>query len=506
MKALLFFLVFLLDPAPGFALTNSEIDSLLRWFERDPVAFMARDPSTNAVLSTRANQLIDPRALAAKNEARGRLLAASGLEAPAEKKEKLEDLLDPRDLKRSGGRILINPREMDAGGFHRSALVSEAWSGPSWQMYRGLTAQRYNSNTARRAPNWQEAYAFATAPGRTYLEVATGSSTTFKADDLSPAEKYDLFISAPTVQPQGILSRFEWSRGEEYQKQEGSVAKWFGYCHGWAPASFMLLRPSSVVTVRGVGGQTIRFYPSDIKALATALWANHPPRVRLIGTRCNIANPKRDENGRILDGQCLDSNPGTFHAAVVNQLGSGQRNLIIDATYDIQIWNQPIISYQYKYFNPQTKKAGSLESSVIARETFTKDKFAKYRTPNGRSIVGVAMELVYGLGSTPNHKESDSAQYDSTRQVSYLYDLELNDAGDIVGGEWYQVRHPDFIWTPAAGARAISEADRDLRGAWNPSRPLPVAWRALAERAAARGQPLAAVVETLISISRGGSN
>ena len=42
-----------------------------------------------------------------------------------------------------------------------------------------------------------------------------------------------------------------------------------GICHGWAPAAFMVQRPTKMVEVLAADGKTkIKFYPSDIKALA----------------------------------------------------------------------------------------------------------------------------------------------------------------------------------------------------------------------------------------------
>ena len=75
--------------------------------------------------------------------------------------------------------------------------------------------------------------------------------------------------------------------------------------------------------------------------------------------------------------------------------------------------------------------------------------------------------------------------------VDYYYDLELDAAGRIIGGEWYTPEHPDFLWTPPVGARAVSRYEGMATGAWDTAQVLPVSWREAAVRAARDGVPLA---------------
>ena len=71
-----------------------------------------------------------------------------------------------------------------------------------------------------------------------------------------------------------------------------------------------------------------------------------------------------------------------------------------------------------------------------------------------------------------------------TRQ-DYYYDLELDAAGKVIGGEWYTRDHPDFLWTPPAGSRAVTRHEAAATGEWDSTQPLPESWR-VAARAAAR--------------------
>src|SRR6185436_9002354 len=97
------------------------------------------------------------------------------------------------------------------------------------------------------------------------------------------------------------------------------------------------------------GKTPLLFYPSDLKGLASLLWATTDPPSRGVGGRCEDTNPKKDRNGRVISPACFDSNPGTWHLAVVNQIGVAKRSMVIDATYDFEVWNQPVYGYRYRY-------------------------------------------------------------------------------------------------------------------------------------------------------------
>ena len=102
--------------------------------------------------------------------------------------------------------------------------------------------------------------------------------------------------------------------GENYYRTYGTVESWMGICHGWAPASYMERRPEHVVEALAADGQTkIRFFPSDLKALASLLSASGQFENRFIGSRCNDKNPPTDVNGRITDPACYGENSGTWH-------------------------------------------------------------------------------------------------------------------------------------------------------------------------------------------------
>ena len=175
----------------------------------------------------------------------------------------------------------------------------------------------------------------------------------------------------------------------------------------------------------------------------------------------------------------------------------------MDATFDYEVWNQPVHAYSYTYFNPQTgKEVKKLETATVPIEKFTKDKFKKYRSPNTAYVVGIKMDVTYVVETEATHNEIDSANYDVTNEASYMYDLELDENMNVIGGEWYSNLHPDFLWNPVANARPESIGDSQVTGTWDAKTPLPKFWRDIAIQTAVRsGLPMASIIESLIATS-----
>ena len=95
-----------------------------------------------------------------------------------------------------------------------------------------------------------------------------------------------------------------------------------------------------------------------------------------IGGRCNVSeNPENDddekvkideETGRVLDPKCFDTNPGTWHTVITNKIGRYNESFIMDATFDAEVWNQPVYSYDVQYYHPRTEKLGTLQERHYA--------------------------------------------------------------------------------------------------------------------------------------------
>ena len=392
--------------------------------------------------------------------------------------------------------------DMESAGLTTATLSESPWSDDYWAMYSGILGKRYADpefpvikDPANK--DWKQQFDYIQAnPASSIL----ASNDEAKIDQLSPSEKYDALIGDTA----GNLTRIMWEEGKSYYDEYGKVETWMGICHGWAPAAYMLGRPKKAIVLKAADGRDIKFYTSDIKSLATLLWANRMPPTRFIGGRCNEKEPAQDEVGRIISQEAFDTNPGTWHQSVVNQIGVSKRSLVLDVTFDYEVWNQPIHAYSYRYFNPQTYTyADTLEEAKVSQSEFTADRFKQYRSSRAVDFVGVHMELSYVVETDPNQSETDTPEEDLIRKVDYYYDLEIKSNNWIVGGEWYINKHPDFLWTPSEQARAVTSYDRMVSGSWDESEALPNSWKVAAKQAAiSERAPLASIVEEMIKQSR----
>jgi hypothetical protein len=409
--------------------------------------------------------------------------------APFADNDLAENLVD------NGSRMLRTLEAMERKGLMSAQLAETPWSDNYWPIYQGVLANRYADGNFPNSNSWKRNHDYVMG-ANTDLSSILGSGDASSIDNLSPAEKYDLLMG----DTQGTLTKAMWAEGQGYYRSNGKVETWMGICHGWAPASYMVPRPAHTVELTAADGKTqVTFYPSDIKGLASLLWAKSSPESRFIGSRCNDKDPSKDSNGRITSDDCFDTNPGTWHMAVVNQIGVSKRSFVIDATYDYEVWNQPVYSYSYTYFNPQTgQPASSLDDAKVDMSDFRKDKFKKYRSDNAASVVGIAMDMSYVQETNPSHTATDTPESDSVKTVRYLYDLELDANNKIIGGEWYENAHPDFLWTPDEDSQALTSGDRFATGRWNGSGTAPDSWqKAAASTSRSARSPLGKVVDLL---------
>lgn len=411
--------------------------------------------------------------------------------APIEAGDRPENLVDAVRFADLGA--------MDRAGLRKAALADAAqpWSDDYWAIYLGCLGKRYADPEFPGSADWSENRDYILGHPAHKLWTAGAAAV----DRLSPSEKYDLLIGDET----GTLTGAMWAEGESYYRAGGEVESWMGICHGWAPASYMLPRPKKPVQLRAAGGAPITFYPADIKALASLLWASANTVTRFIGGRSNDKNPATDANGRVISSKAFDTNPGTWHVVIVNQLGAAGRSFVMDATYDYEVWNQPVAGYEYRYFNPQTMKVvNTLADATVARGQYTRDRFKKYRSRDAASYAGIIMQVRYIVENQPEQRASDGPSDDAANTAIYKYDLELNGDGRIIGGEWFTGKcHPDFLWTPPPDARAISPVEPMATGAWEAGQALPQSWRRAGIAAARRGMPLAKIVEALVRLSSG---
>jgi hypothetical protein len=272
-----------------------------------------------------------------------------------------------------------------------------------------------------------------------------------------------------------------------------------GICHGWSAAAHMNVPVShKPIFVESVNHIQITFYPSDMKALQSMLWANASPATRFIGTKCKVSNPERNSRGRVIAPECQNNNPASFHLTLTNQLGINQRSFVMDGTYDAEVWNFPLTAYKYKYFNPETLEPTlDYKQALVSIENFSIDKFKEFRSLEVRYVIGIVMDDTYVVEIYPNRTSQDVSPLKTFR---HFYDLELDANMQIIGGEWYAHAHPDFIWTFDANAQAKSIVDSQINSeSWLASEGPPAQWTPLAQKASVRGQPIYAIIKSLLA-------
>jgi hypothetical protein len=476
-------------------LTNKRINQELKQFKISSVEYM-NSPATKSKTGSpffNNSEVLTSKYVQIKSKLRATIAPSivnrnkSGFRS----NDRVESLVDTQVIERN----ILN---MDNKSLTAAKVDLSPWSDDYWPIYRGVLGSRYSDMEFDYLSEWIESIDYIK---KHEAKNIYESLDPLKIDKLSPSEKYDLLINGTDL----TLTNKMWSQGRSYYNRSGSVATWMGICHGWAQASYMMQRPTKKIVVKSFDGNVdINFYPSDIKALASLLWANVKTPTRFIGGRCRKDYPQTDDNGRVLDKDCYDTNAASWHMSVVNQIGISKRSFVMDATYDYEVWNQPVIGYKYKYFNPITNEAvETIQEAIIKIKDLKEDKFKNYRSKNTKYLVGISMEVEYGVENSPIQREVETKEHDVTTRAFYLYDLELDVDKKIIGGEWYKNSHPDFLWTAPKKTRAISNGDYYILSErnWDGKSPLSQRWKDLATTAAKKRQPLAKIVESLIELS-----
>lgn len=259
-------------------------------------------------------------------------------------------------------------------------------------------------------------------------------------NNLSPIEKYEFLIGNNDYS----ISKNQWTVGKELMARINEIPNWAGSCHGTAPASMRYERPKKSISLKSFNKQNdITFYPTDIKELLSYAWANDGSPSEMIGNRCShfIFSESRQK------GNCLDIDPASFHLTIIYLLGKAGWPFIIDSSAGNEVWNKTIVSYSYSYFRPGTKSlTENLQSAILKYADYKNDPFKEYRSKNIKSIIGINLELTYLAATLPNQEISNTESSDVYEKMQINYDLELDENDVIIGGEWKNNVHPDFLW------------------------------------------------------------
>lgn len=377
--------------------------------------------------------------------------------------------------------------------FNDGRVAELPWTGYYWPIFEGGIGNRYADSKFPRAKTFRDNYEYyeqnyLRQPDlqRSYLEI------------LSPAEKYDYILNDRNWR----LTQAVWADGKHYLDTKGKVENWMGICHGWAPASFMVPEPKKTINLALDGGRgDLMVYPHDIKALISQLWAKGSVKYDFLGGRCREKNPEKDPDGRIISPECFDVNPSQWHLVLTHMLGRDQKSFIMDATYDYEVWNQPLFNYKLRYFNPNSRDEGTMKESLIPYADVKNDVYRAYRSPAVQYLLGVISEVRYIVEEHPYPGDISTNAYSRLVKVTYYYDLEIDSNYQIIGGEWYQKAHPDMLWKPMPGAKPFIR-DEDKLADWDGFFPVPQDLVQFAARLSSAKTPLSKIINELIRQSQ----
>lgn len=279
-------------------------------------------------------------------------------------------------------------------------LPHTGWSDDYWPTQQGSINRRWNS------PSQQ---------GFGLLSPSRDQALSMSQQDLAqlaPTEKYDL-----------LRGRYDYPLVKRVNGNANPDAKdWAGICNGWSPASLNLKEPMPV-TLTNADGVKIPFGSSDVKALLSFYYAYEVESpTRQVGLRCFLGR-----GISVLARGCGDDlNAGAFHIIMANKLGLERRGFLADVDRLKEVWNQPITSFE-----------------SIALET----RPARRRAARGAvKEVVVSTKLHYGSEINPQWNTVLGTELQTYESLDLEYTVELNAAGEIVGGEWISWVRPDFLW------------------------------------------------------------
>lgn len=351
-------ILFLLSPI-GFA-EFTDIDAELIKLKKNPIEYVNSIPLKRNELGLTVHDKEVSRAL--KNDFRAKLLSTQASPqsilpmSPIGWNDRPEALVDTLPL-------IKNLKDLSEKKLSASRLETQPWSDDYWPTYAGGLGARYEDRDFPFSTDWQDNFNYVQENKATDI-IKRNDLSDEALDVLSPSEKFDFLFYADQTPLTDVL----WEEGKSIYHRNGEVETWFGLCHGWAAASIMESRPLHKVSVKSHSiNRDIQFYPADIKALATLLWAKGLRQSKFIGGRCQEKDPERDENGRIKDSDCFDTNPATWHIAITNQIGVAKRSFVLDVQFDYEVWNQPVLGYKYTYFNVKTKERfNTIEEAIMS--------------------------------------------------------------------------------------------------------------------------------------------
>jgi hypothetical protein len=243
----------------------------------------------------------------------------------------------------------------------------------------------------------------------------------------SPLEKFETAFAQQLSQANpnyqvGQLAQMEVKR------VLGVTETWFGICDGVSEAANFFPEPTDPITVGGV-----TFFPFEVKALLGYFVAMSGPSRKFVfaGQSMTDLSASFDVDGRALTRNYRNINPGLFHLVLSNIVGLKHSGIVVDVTPDHLVLNFPVRSYSVRNLGEV------VDPFELAR--------LKAYNPNAKQIFKAETLVEYA----DSHRVLEPLALEQSFFISYTYSLELNDRGEIVGGEWLDAsrsNHPNFVW------------------------------------------------------------
>src|SRR5690606_6765188 len=121
-------------------------------------------------------------------------------------------------------------------------------------------------------------------------------------------------------------------------------------------------------------------------------------------------------------------------------------------------WNQPVTSYESSIVSEELVDPLHREYGVARRlrmqTKFTYGEELKFWTPEAEAA---------GAKNFVSKKPVTGTIHQEFRHKNYEYILELDENGNVIGGEWVTQTRPDFIWMITRD-RSFNDAPYPLKG------------------------------------------
>ncbi len=288
-------------------------------------------------------------------------------------------------------------------------LSRRGWSDTYWPFQLGMIAYRWQvPNDEFRKDHSPDA-------------SAVFSLNEAEISQLSPAEKFDL-----------ARGDYQFTLGKKIRKETNPNARdWRGICNGWTQSSLNFDEPRPTVFTNK-DGLKIPFGASDIKALLAYYYAkedNSP--VSTVGRRC-----KQKSALAWTSAACssMDVNAGSFHMIMANELGIQHKGFAADRDPFNEVWNQPYVKFESHVVNVLDKSKG--------------DKLSRHASDAAVREITLSSDVYFADddGIVPSTEPYIGTDQNKITKTVYNYVLDVDAAGQIIGGDWLDSNRPDFMW------------------------------------------------------------